>query len=271
MSDLFARTELLLGSEALRTLEVSHVAVFGLGGVGGYAAEALARAGVGALTLVDHDRVSPTNVNRQIVALQSTIGLYKADVMARRVTDINPSCEVAALKCFYLPDTADSIDLGQYDYVIDAVDTVTAKLLLIEKSQQAGTPLISSMGTANKLDPTALRVGDIYETSICPLAKIIRKECRKRGVRRLKVVYSEEPPLRPSAQAQEDYRAMIASGAQTDATPANLDKFGRAGIPGSVSFVPPAAGLVLAGEVVKDLIGTAIMDGDADCGIDRTS
>ena len=276
MPDLFARTELLLGSEAMRVLEASHVAVFGLGGVGGYAAEALARAGIGALTLVDHDRVSPTNVNRQIVALQSTIGLYKADVMAQRVADINPSCKVTALKCFYLPDTADSIDLGQFNYVIDAVDTVTAKLLLIERCQQIGTPLVSSMGTANKLDPTALRVSDIYGTSVCPLAKIIRKECRKRGVKHLKVVYSEEPALQPSAQAQEAYRAKIASEAQADtlhrdAAPVNLDKFGRAGIPGSVSFVPPAAGLVLAGEVVKDLVSKAIMDSDADYSIDRTS
>ena len=256
MPDLFARTELLLGSEAMRVLEASHVAVFGLGGVGGYAAEALARAGIGALTLVDHDRVSPTNVNRQIVALQSTIGLYKADVMAQRVADINPSCKITALKCFFLPDTADSIDLEQYDYVIDAVDTVTAKLLLIERCQQVGTPLVSSMGTANKLDPTALRVGDIYETSVCPLA--------------------EEPALQPSAQAQEAYHAKIAAEAQADAphhdaAPANLDKFGRAGIPGSVSFVPPAAGLVLAGEVVKDLISKAIMDTDADYGMDRSS
>ena len=263
MPDLFARTELLLGSEAMRVLEASHVAVFGLGGVGGYAAEALARAGIGALTLVDHDRVSPTNVNRQIVALQSTIGLYKADVMAQRVADINPSCKITALKCFFLPDTADSINLGQYDYVIDAVDTVTAKLLLIERCQQVGTPLVSSMGTANKLDPTALRVGDIYETSVCPLAKIIRKECRKRGIDHLKVVYSREPAVQPSEEAQKAYLE-----AADDSAP---DKFGRAGIPASVSFVPPAAGLVLAGEVVKDLISKAIMDTDADYGMDRSS
>ena len=250
MLDQFSRTQLLLGPEAMRKLANARVAVFGLGGVGGTAAEALARAGVGALDVIDHDRVSLTNINRQVIALTSTVGQLKAEVMAQRIAEINPDCLVTAHTCFYLPDTADELDLTQFDYVIDAIDTVTAKLLLVERTQAAGVPLISSMGTANKLDPTALKVGDIYETSICPLAKIIRKECRKRGIRKLKVVYSTEPASPPTAEAQESYRAQALM-----TTNAIGDKFGRAGIPGSVSFVPPAAGLVLAGEVVKDLIG----------------
>lgn len=249
MQNRFSRTELLLGADAMERLAHAHVAVFGLGGVGGFAAEALARGGVGALTLVDHDKVSPTNVNRQIVALTSTIGHYKADVMAARVRDINPDCNVTPLRCFYLPDTADELDISPFDYVIDAVDTVTAKLLLARRAQESGTPLISSMGTANKLDPTSLKVGDISETSICPLAKIIRKECRKRGIKRLKVVYSTEPARQPSLEAQEAYRAKTES-----ADGSSIDKFGRAGIPGSTSFVPPAAGLILASEVIRDLI-----------------
>mgnify|MGYP002510957135 CR=1 FL=1 len=249
MQERFSRVELLLGEAAMDVLARSRVAVFGVGGVGGFAAEALARSGVGAIDLVDHDVVSPTNVNRQIVALGSTIGRGKAEVMAERIADINPTCRVTAHRCFFLPDTADEIDLAQFDYVIDAVDTVTAKLLLVARAQEAGTPIISSMGTANKLDPTALRVGDISETSICPLAKIIRKECRKRGIERLKVVYSTEPARQPSDEAQQAYReAMLAAGAETP------DKFGRAGIPASAAFVPPAAGLVLASEVVRDLV-----------------
>ena len=250
MQQRFSRTELLFGGDALEALARAHVAVFGLGGVGGYAAEALARSGIGALTLVDHDQVSPTNVNRQIVALESTIGKGKADVMAARVRDINPQCKVTPLRCFFLPDTANEIDLAQFDYVVDAVDTVTAKLLLAERAQAAGTPIISSMGTANKTDPTALAVGDISETSICPLAKIIRKECRKRGIARLKTVYSTEPAQQPTAEAQQAYKeAMEGSGS------GDVDKFGRAGIPGSTAFVPPAAGIILAREVVFDLIG----------------
>ena len=250
MLDQFSRTRLLLGDDAMRTLADARVAVFGLGGVGGTAAEALARAGIGALDVIDHDRVSLTNVNRQTIALTSTVGQLKAQVMAQRIADINPACQVTPHTCFYLPDTAGELDLSRFDYVIDAVDTVTAKLLLIERAHAAKTPLISSMGTANKLDPTALKVGDIYQTSICPLARIIRKECRKRGVERLKVVYSTEPACPPSDEAQQSYRK------QALETPgASIDKFGRAGVPGSVSFVPPAAGLILAGEAVKDLVG----------------
>lgn len=233
----------------MNVLADSHVAVFGLGGVGGYCAEALARSGVGALDLIDHDKVSPTNINRQIVALESTIGRPKAEVMAERVRDINPSCRVVARTCFFLPDTADQIDLSQFDYIVDCVDTVTAKLLLAERAQEVGIPLISSMGTANKLDPTKLEVADISKTDICPLAKIIRKECRKRGIKHLKVVYSREPARQPSDEAQAAYLATM----QKDAG-ATVDKFGRAGIPASTAFVPPAAGLILASEVVKDLV-----------------
>lgn len=255
MLDRFARTQLLLGPDAMQRLAHARVAVFGLGGVGGTAAEALARSGVGAIDVIDHDKVSLTNMNRQTVALGSTIGLFKADVMVQRILDINPACKATAHRCFYLPDTAGELDLSRFDYVVDAVDTVTAKLLLIEGCQATGTPLISCMGTANKINPTALTVGDIYQTSICPLAKIIRKECRKRGVRHLKVVYSTEPARQPSAQAQDDYRTreQFASGDV-------CDKFGRAGIPGSVSFVPPVAGLIMAGEVVKELAGIGYND-----------
>ena len=245
----FSRTELLLGEGAMQALAQAHVAVFGIGGVGGHAAEALARCGVGALTLVDHDKVSLTNLNRQIVALTSTIGRYKAEAMAERIADINPDCRVTARVCFYLPDTADEIDLAQFDYIVDAVDNVTAKLLLAERAQAAGVPTISSMGTANKLDPTLLRVTDINKTENCPLAKIIRKECRKRGIRKLKVVYSPEKAHPPSAEAQAAYLAEAAAG-----DPAARDKFGRAGVPGTVPFVPAAAGLLLASEVVKDLV-----------------
>lgn len=232
----------------MRVLADSHVAVFGLGGVGGFCVEALARSGVGALDLIDHDQVSPTNVNRQIVALESTIGRPKAEVMAERVRDINPDCRVVARTCFYLPDTAGAIDLKSYDYIVDAVDTVTAKLFLAERAQEAGVPIISSMGTANKLDPTMLEVADISKTETCPLAKIIRKECRKRGIKHLKVVYSREPAPQPGDEAQAAYLA-----AQQDAG-ATVDKFGRAGVPASSAFVPPAAGIILASEVVKDLI-----------------
>ena len=226
VSDRFSRTELLLGTEAMERLARAHIIVFGIGGVGGYVVEALARSGVGALTLVDGDLVAESNINRQIVATANVIGLPKVQVMARRIQLINPSCQVKAHRCFYLADTADLFDLSHYDYVVDAVDTVTAKLLIAERAQAAGTPVISSMGAGNKLDPTAFRVADIYETSVCPLAKVMRKECRKRGIDRLKVVYSQEPPV------QE-----------------------RADVVGSVAFVPSVAGLTIASEVVKDLIG----------------
>ena len=235
MINEFSRTELLLGADGMEKLKRARVAVFGIGGVGGYAVEALARAGIGALDLIDNDVISLTNINRQIIALHSTVGLPKTDVMAARVRDINPECEVRTYQTFYGPDTAEQFDFAQYDYIIDAIDTVTGKLALAVNAQKANTPIISSMGTGNKLDPTAFTVTDIYKTSFCPLARIMRKELRKRGIERLKVVYSEEEALTPEGETEE------------------LPQ-GRRSIPGSVSFVPSAAGLILAGEVIKDIV-----------------
>ena len=194
--DQFSRTELLIGSEGLKRLKASRMAVFGIGGVGGYAAEALVRSGLGAIDLFDDDRICLTNLNRQVIALRSTVGRYKAEVMAERLLDINPQAQVHSFKMFYMPDTADSVDLSQYDYVIDAVDTVTAKLELIARAHSLGVPIISAMGAGNKLDPTRLRVADIFETSVCPLARVMRHELRKRGIPRLKVVFSDEPPIK---------------------------------------------------------------------------
>ena len=235
MINEFSRTELLLGADGMEKLKRARVAVFGIGGVGSYAVEALARAGIGALDLIDNDVISLTNINRQIIALHSTVGLPKTDVMAARVKDINPECEVRTYQTFYGPDTAEQFDFAQYDYIIDAIDTVTGKLALAVNAQKANTPIISSMGTGNKLDPTAFTVTDIYKTSFCPLARIMRKELRKRGIERLKVVYSEEEALTPEGVTEE------------------LPQ-GRRSIPGSVSFVPSAAGLILAGEVIKDIV-----------------
>ncbi len=234
MTGSFSRTALLLGDEALARLKKARIAVFGVGGVGGYAVEALARSGVGALDLIDNDTVAQSNINRQIIALNSTVGQYKADAAAKRVLDINPECDVRAVKVFYMPETADEFDFTRYDYIIDAIDTVTGKLALARQAQDAGTPIISCMGAGNKLDPTAFEVADIYDTSICPLARIMRKECRARGIKRLKVVYSKEMPARQVKKIEE----------QTV----------RRDTPGSVSFVPPVAGLIIAGEVIKDLI-----------------
>ena len=240
MADQFARTELLLGPEAMDALARAHVAVFGIGGVGGYAIEALARCGVGQLDIVDNDTVSLTNLNRQVIATHETIGKEKAEVMAQRIAAINPSCTVRARTCFYLPQTASEFDFSGYSYIVDAVDTVTAKLRLVEEAVRCGTPIVSSMGAANRLDPTAFAVGDIYETSVDPLARIMRKECRKRGIESLKVVYSTEAPLRPLEEPDPEELA---------------ENPGRRSIPGSVSFVPPAAGLALASVVVRDLTG----------------
>ncbi len=231
----FSRTELLLGEAALKKLAAAKVAVFGLGGVGGYAVEALARSGIGALDLIDHDSISLTNINRQILATHDTVGRMKAEVAAERVKQINPSAAVRALPIFYTPETEDQFDFMHYDYIIDAIDTVTGKLALVVNAQKAGTPIISSMGTGNKLDPTAFEVADINQTSFCPLARIMRKELKKRDIHHLKVVYSKEEPLVPSQAIQEE-------------TP------GRRQLPGSVSFVPSVAGLIIAGEVIKDLI-----------------
>lgn len=232
----FERTERLLGAEAMERLRASHVAVFGIGGVGGFAAEALARSGIGAITLVDSDTVSVTNINRQIIATEKSIGRYKTDVMKERIADINPQCAVTVHRCFFLPETADGFDFTDYSYVADAVDTVTAKIALILACKTAETPIISSMGAGNKLDPTAFEVTDLYKTSVCPLAKVMRRELKARNVEHLKVVYSKEPPLRPIR------------GGEEAAVP------GKKAVPGSVSFVPSAAGLIMAGEIVKDLI-----------------
>lgn len=233
MEDQFSRTRLLLGDAAIERLAQARVAVFGLGGVGGYAVEALARGGVGALDLIDHDQVSLSNINRQIFALRSTVGRFKADVARERVLEINPYARVRAYKLFYDPDTAGEFDFSQYDYIVDAIDTVTGKLALIEQATEAGTPVISAMGAGNKLDPSAFEVSDISETSMCPLARVMRKELKKRGILHLKVVYSKEPPIMP--------------------IDAPVPQPGQKPVPGSVSFVPSVMGLILAGEVIKEL------------------
>lgn len=230
----FSRTESLIGASGLLKLMESHVAIFGIGGVGGYVAEGLARSGIGYFDLIDSDVVSPSNLNRQIIATCDAIGRYKTEVMAERIHSINPEARVTARNCFYGPDTAAQFDFAKYNYVVDAVDTVTAKLDIILRAKEAGVPVISSMGAGNKLDPTKFRVADIYETSVCPLARVMRRELRKRGVDSLKVVYSAEEPVRAAAG---------------EAVPA----VGRS-VPGSIAFVPSVAGLILAGEVVKDLI-----------------
>jgi tRNA A37 threonylcarbamoyladenosine dehydratase len=235
--DQYSRTRFLLGNVGLSRLRNARVAVFGLGGVGGYVVEALARAGIGALDLIDHDTVGITNINRQIFATHDTLGLSKAQAAAQRVSSIDPTIRITIYETFYLPETASKFDFTQYDYVVDAIDTVTGKLMLAQQAQEANTPIISSMGTGNKLDPTAFRVADISETSVCPLARIMRKECRKRGIKKLKVVYSQEEALTPEI---DDI-----SAAETPE--------GRRALPGSVSFVPSVAGLIIAGEVIKDL------------------
>ncbi len=233
----FGRTQLLLGSEGMEKLKNAKVAVFGLGGVGGYVVEALARSGVGALELVDHDTVSLTNINRQIFATHSTVGMGKAEAAKQRVLDINPKIQVAARELFFGPDTASLFDFSGYSYVVDAIDTVTGKLALVTAAQAAGVPIISCMGTGNKLDPTRFQIADISKTSVCPLARIMRKECAKRGIRHLKVLFSTEDPIPPAPDADT-----------TEELPE-----GRRSLPGSVAFVPSVAGLIIAGEVIRDL------------------
>ena len=233
MAERFARTEILLGKEAMNKLGRAHVAVFGIGGVGGYVVEALARSGIGRLDLIDHDKICVTNLNRQIIALSETIGRYKTDVMKERILSINPDAEVTTYQSFYLPENADDFDLFKYTYVVDAVDTVTAKIELVMRAKQAGIPIISCMGTGNKFDPTQLEIADIYQTSVCPLAKVMRRELRKRGVDSLKTLYSREEPIKPETGTEETTRRAL---------------------PGSTSFVPPAAGLIIASEVVKDIV-----------------
>lgn len=240
MPDQFSRTELLFGREAMEKLAAARVAVFGVGGVGGYAVEALARSGVGALDLIDSDTISLTNINRQLLATHDSIGKSKVEVAKQRILSINPACTVTTHQVFYLPETEVQFDFTRYDYIIDAIDTVSGKLALIVNAQKAGTPIICSMGAGNKLDPTAFRVADIYETSADALARVIRKECRKRGIAHLKVVYSQEEARRPLAEAQAP---LCTPGA------------GRKDIPGSTAFVPSVAGLILAGEVIKDIAG----------------
>lgn len=231
MPEQFERTELLLGQEAMDRLRQSHVAVFGIGGVGGYVVEALARSGIGYLDLIDHDKVSTTNINRQIIATLDTVGRDKVDVMRERILSINPDAVVNVSKSFYLPENADTFNFKKYSYVVDAIDTVTAKIELAVRAAEAGVPIISCMGTGNKLDPTRLEIADIYQTSVCPLAKVMRRELRKRNIEKLKVLYSKEEPIKNYLSIQ-----------------------GHA-IPGSTAFVPPAAGLIIASEVIRDIVG----------------
>lgn len=234
MSEIWEREARLIGEASVNELHNKHVAIFGIGGVGGHVVDALARAGVGELSLFDHDTVSESNINRQMVALVSTVGRYKVDVMQERICDINPDAVVHAHQMFFLPENQDTIDFSQFDYVVDAIDTVTGKLSLIECANAAGVPIISAMGAGNKLNPAAFEVADIYKTSVCPLAKVMRRELKVRGVKSLKVVYSKEEPRKPIGEN---------------------DPASRKVAPGSISFVPAACGLVLAGAVVRDLLG----------------
>ena len=233
--DPFSRTQLLLGRDAMEILKNARVAVFGLGGVGGFVVEALARSGIGALDLIDHDTVSVTNINRQIFALHSTVGMPKAEAAKQRVLDINPTLKVTVHNRFYGPDTADTFDFTQYDYIVDAIDTVTAKLALIANAKAVGTPILCCLGTGNKLDATKFQITDISKTSVCPLARVMRKECAKRGYKGVKVLFSTEDPIFSSESSTEELPE------------------GRRSLPGSVAFVPSVAGLLIAGEVIRDL------------------
>ncbi|MBR6622788.1 MAG: tRNA threonylcarbamoyladenosine dehydratase [Ruminococcus sp.] len=239
MTDRFSRTELIFGKDAMKHLSEARVAVFGIGGVGGYAVEALARSGIGELDLIDNDTVSVSNINRQIIALESTVGMYKTDAAKARIADINPDCKVNVYRTFFMPDTSSQFDFSIYDYVIDAIDTVTGKIEIIMKAQAAGVPVISSMGAGNKTDPTSFKVADIYSTSVCPLARAMRQQLKKRGVKKLKVVYSTEQSITPKADVSLN----------EELPP------GRRSVPGSNAFVPSVAGLIIAGEVIKDIAG----------------
>lgn len=249
MLNQFSRTEILFGQEAMNRLKNSRIAVFGIGGVGGYTVEALVRSGVGAIDLIDDDKVCLTNLNRQIIATRKTIGKYKTDVMKERILEINPDCKVEVHKCFYLPENKDDFDFTQYDYIVDAVDTVTAKIQLVMETQEKGVPIISSMGAGNKLNPAEFEVADIYKTSVCPLAKVMRRELKKRGVKKLKVVYSKEKPVRPIEDMAISCRTncICPPGAQHTCTE-------RRDIPGSTAFVPSVVGMIIASEVIKDLV-----------------
>jgi tRNA A37 threonylcarbamoyladenosine dehydratase len=248
MLNQFSRTQLLIGADAIKKLSESRVAVFGIGGVGGYVCEALVRSGVGHFDLIDDDKVCLTNLNRQILATRKTVGKYKAEVMAERMQEINPEGDIRIHRCFFLPENADDFPFDEYDYVIDAVDTVTAKLELIMRCKSKNIPVISAMGAGNKLDAGRMKIADIYETSVCPLARVMRHELRKRGVKKLKVVYSDEQPIRPLEDMSISCRShcICPPGAQHKCTE-------RRDIPGSTAFVPAVAGLLIAGEVVKDL------------------
>lgn len=239
MLNRFSRSQILLGDDAMECLKRARVAVFGVGGVGGYVCEALVRSGVGAFDIVDNDKVALTNINRQIIATEKTVGKYKVDVMKERMLDINPDVIVRTYPSFFLPENADDFPFTEYDYVIDAIDTVTAKIGLVLKCNEDGIPIMSSMGAGNKIEAGAFKVADIYKTKMCPLAKVMRYELKKRGIKKLKVVYSEEIPLTPCQETGEE-----------------LAK-GKKSVPGSLAFVPSVAGLIIAGEVVKDLTGVA--------------
>lgn len=245
MSDQFSRTELLLGKTSMEKLKSSRVAVFGVGGVGGYVCEALVRSGVGHFDLIDNDKVSLTNLNRQIIATHKTIGRNKVEVMKERILEINPDADVRIHKSFFLPENADAFPFEEYDYIVDAVDTVTAKIELVMKAEEKSVPIISSMGAGNKLDASQFKVADIYQTKVCPLAKVMRRELKKRNIKKLKVVYSEEIPIQLSVNEEASHKLSVEE-----------QPSGKRAVPGSVAFVPSVAGLIIAGEVVKDIINT---------------
>ncbi len=247
MQNSFSRTQLLLGSQAMEKLSSARVAVFGIGGVGGYVCEGLVRSGVGSFDLIDDDKICLTNINRQIIAKHSTVGQYKCDVMKDRMLDINPVVKISVYKCFFLPENAHEFDFTKYDYIVDAVDTVSAKIEIIVKAQSCGVPVISCMGAGNKLDPTALKVADISETKVCPLARVMRRELKKRGIEHLKVVYSEEQPVRIENENSENCLTDCISQTET-----RQNGTQRRATPGSVAFVPSVAGLIIVGEVIKD-------------------
>ena len=264
MEGQFSRTERLLGAEAVEKLSKAKVIVFGIGGVGGYCVESLVRSGVGQIDVVDDDVVCLSNLNRQIIATRDTVGRAKVEIAEERIHSINPDCKVRAFRCFYLPETKDQFDFSAYDYVVDAVDTVAAKLSLIEAAKEAGVPIISAMGAGNKLNPAGFKVADLYETKICPLAKVMRRECKKRGIESLKVVYSEEMPRKPIEQAQNTSEIPHNEPSRVDLEIPQIKEGGedlghpkakgKRSIPGSVAFVPPVVGLIMGGEIVKDLL-----------------
>ena len=249
MSEELSRTELLIGNDAIDKLSKAHVIVFGVGGVGGFVCEALARSGIGHIDLVDDDTVVLSNINRQIIATHSTVGRYKTEVMRERIKDINPDCEVNEYRCFYLPENKDQFDFAKYDYIVDAVDTITAKLTIIEEAKKAGVMVISSMGAGNKLDPTAFTVADISKTSVDRLAKVMRRELKKRGINHLKVVYSTEKAVTPMEKNMEEDK-----DTDVNETLTSSNTHRKRSVPGSIAFVPSVVGLIIAGEVIKDIV-----------------